>query len=81
MATVAITALAASIVHAFDFVANPDADYVEIMSILIFTVPGAVIGGQLGPKLVGRLPEQTLIRTLGWLFLLIAALTLFEAFT
>lgn len=77
--TVAITALAASVTHAIDFLSRPDADTAEITSILFFTVPGVLIGGQLGPRVVGRLPEQTLIRTLGWLFLGIAALTAFEA--
>ena len=77
--TVAVTALAASVTHAFDFASSPNAEYAEVMSILVFTVPGVVIGGQLGPRVVGRLPEQTLIRTLGWVFLLISALTAFEA--
>jgi len=47
----------------------------------MFTVPGVVIGGQLGPFVLGRLNEKTLIRSLGWLFLAVAALTAFEAFT
>jgi len=78
--TVAITALAASVTHAVEFATNPDADYVEIASILLFTIPGVLIGGQLGPRLVGKLPEKVLIRSLGWLFLGVAALTAFEAF-
>ena len=69
------------LVHLVEFASTPGADYAEITSILIFTIPGVLIGGQLGPRLVGRLPEQTLIRTLGWLFLLIAALTVFESQT
>lgn len=50
----------------------------SVISLVTFTVPGVVIGGQLGPRLLGRLPEQTLIRTLGWLFLIVALLTLAE---
>ncbi len=77
--TVAFTAIAASVTHAIDFVNTPDPDYSRIGSILLFTIPGVLIGGQLGPRLVGRMPEQLLIRTLGWIFLVIAALTAFEA--
>jgi len=79
--TVAVTALAASVTHAVEFFNNPDADYALIGSILVFTIPGVLIGGQLGPSLVGRLPEQRLIHALGWLFLVIAAVTAIEAIT
>jgi uncharacterized membrane protein YfcA len=77
--TVAITALAASISHAIDFFSTPGADTGEILSIVVFTIPGVIIGGQLGPNVVGRIPEQRLIHTLGWLFLGIALLTVGEA--
>jgi len=79
--TVAITALAAAVIHAIEFATDPAADFALIGSLLMFTVPGVVIGGQLGPFVLGRLNEKTLIRSLGWLFLAVAALTAFEAFT
>ena len=79
VATVAITALAASATHAVGFLTNPDADFATIASVIVFTIPGVLIGGQLGPALVGTIPEQRLIRGLGWLFLAIAAITLTEA--
>ena len=77
--TVALTALAASISHAIDFATTPGADTGEILSIVAFTIPGVTIGGQLGPYVVGRIPEQRLIHLLGWLFLAIAVLTVGEA--
>ena len=77
--TVAITALAAAVAHAVGFLSNPAADYSLIGALLIFTVPGVLIGGQLGPFVLGRLNEKTLLRSLGWLFLVVAALTAFEA--
>lgn len=77
--TVAITALVASITHAVDFATNPDADYAAIASLLIFTVPGVVVGGQLGPRVLSSLKEQTLVRSLGFLFVAVAILTAFEA--
>lgn len=77
--TVALTAIAASVTHAVDFMTSPDPDYGGIGAILLFTIPGVLVGGQLGPRLVGRLPEQRLIRSLGWLFLVVAAVTFVEA--
>ena len=79
VATVAITALAASVTHAINFLTAPGSDVSTIASIVLFTVPGVIIGGQLGPAFIRRVPEQRLIRSLGWLFFVIAALTLFEA--
>lgn len=43
-------------------------------------IGGVIIGGQLGPAFIRRVPEQRLIRSLGWLFFAIAGLTIFEAF-
>lgn len=77
--TVAATALAASITHLVDFIRTPDANGALILSIVIFTIPGVIIGGQLGPKITGRVPERTLIRSLGWLFVAVAAITIWEA--
>ncbi len=75
VATVAITAIAAVATHAIEFLSNPDADVALIASILIFTVPGVLIGGQLGPRTIALVKEMTLIRSIGWLFVCIAALT------
>jgi uncharacterized membrane protein YfcA len=44
----------------------------------MFTVPGVILGGQLGSLIASRIPQQILERTLGILFILIAALTLGE---
>lgn len=76
---VAMTALAASVTHFVDFVAADDAPLDQILSIISFTIPGVIIGGQLGPLVVARVPEQRLVRSLGWLFFVIAFVTLTEA--
>ena len=47
-----------------------------VLSICVFTVPGVVIGGQLGPIVATRLSQHTLERSLGVLFLLVGALML-----
>ncbi len=77
--TVALTALAASVTHLIDFVNSPNADLGAVVAVVAFTIPGVVIGGQLGPLVTGRVPERTLIRSIGWLFIAVAALTIVEA--
>ena len=75
---VAVTALAASITHFVDFIRDSGDDLDTVLSIVVFTVPGVIIGGQLGPLLSRRVTEETLLKMLGWLFLVVAALTLGE---
>ncbi len=77
---VAVTALAASVTHLVGFVSEGASTIETVLSIVVFTVPGVLIGGQLGPQLSRRVPEKTLIRSLGWLFVVVAALTLGEVF-
>jgi uncharacterized membrane protein YfcA len=51
-----------------------------VFSLVVFTVPGVIIGGQLGPFVAGRISQHTLERALGVLFIIVAALTLGEVF-
>lgn len=75
---VALTALAASVTHIAGFVSEGGAVINTVLSIVVFTVPGVLIGGQLGPQLSRRVAERTLIRWLGWLFVGVAMITLGE---
>ena len=75
----AATALAASITHLVEFASAGGDALSTVASIVVFTVPGVIIGGQIGPQIARRVPEQRLIRSLGWLFLLIGVITLLEA--
>jgi hypothetical protein len=75
---VAVTALAAGVTHVVGFVQEGASTIDTVLSIVIFTVPGVLIGGQLGPQITGRVPEKTLLRSLGWLFVVVSALTLGE---
>lgn len=52
-----------------------------LFSLLIFTIPGVIIGAQLGSSLANRIPQRALERSLAVLFLLISAVTLAEAFS
>jgi len=75
---VAVTALAASVTHLVSFVTEGGSDISTVASVVIFTVPGVIIGGQFGPLVAQRVRGETLIRSLGWLFLVVAGLTLAE---
>ncbi|MFQ5419413.1 MAG: sulfite exporter TauE/SafE family protein [Anaerolineae bacterium] len=75
---VAVTALVASLGHFVQF-AQMGGDVLNtVLSLVIFTVPGVVIGGQLGSIVSSRIEQHTMERTLGILFILVAALTLGE---
>lgn len=76
---VALTALAASIGHFAQFVKSGPETIALVLSVVIFTVPGVIIGGQLGSKFAGRIPQHRLEKGLGALFIVVAALTLGEA--
>lgn len=75
---VALTALSASAGHFFRFTQAGDEVLNTVLSIVIFTVPGVIIGGQLGSRVASRIPQHTLERGLGVLFILVGALTLGE---
>jgi uncharacterized membrane protein YfcA len=75
---VALTALSASAGHFFRFTQAGDEVLNTVLSIVIFTVPGVIIGGQLGSRVASRVPQHTLERGLGVLFILVGALTLGE---
>jgi len=77
---VAFTALTAATGHLFQFVQAGSDVLTTVFSIVIFTVPGVIIGGQLGPAVAGRISQHTLERTLGVLFIIVAVLTLGEVF-
>jgi len=75
---VALTALSAAGGHLFRF-AQTGGDVMDtVLSIVIFTVPGVIIGAQLGSMVASRIPARTLERGLGVLFMIISAATLAE---
>ncbi|RMG94915.1 MAG: sulfite exporter TauE/SafE family protein [Chloroflexi bacterium] len=75
---VAITALVAASGHLFQFVQSGRDVLATVFSLVIFTVPGVIIGGQLGSLVASRISQHTLERSLGVLFIIVAALTLGE---
>ena len=83
---VAITALIASVGHLVQFIQTGGSALNTVLSLVIpstssghrFTVPGVILGGQLGSRVASRVPQRTLERGLGILFILVAVLTLGE---
>ena len=49
-------------------------------NVIIYTVPAVIIGGQIGPRLQGRISQHTMERSIGFLFLLICLLCTFPPF-
>lgn len=76
---VAITALIASVGHIFQVAQGGLTGLATMGRLLLFTVPGVVIGAQLGPELARRVPDRVMEIGLGGLFTITAGLLLFEA--
>lgn len=76
---VAVTALIAAGGHLVQFMQSGGDTMQTVVNLVIFTVPGVVIGGQMGSLVSGRISQKMLERSMGILFLLVAALTLGEA--
>jgi len=76
---VAITALVASLGHVVQVAQGGLTGLTTMGNLLLFTVPGVVIGAQLGPELAKRVPDRIMEIGLGLLFTLTAGLLLIEA--
>jgi uncharacterized membrane protein YfcA len=77
---VAVTAIAASVGHVYKFVATGSDDLQTVLNLVIFTVPGVIIGGQLGSRVAGSIPQKYFEKGLGALFIIVAAITLGAVF-
>ncbi len=76
---VAITALIASAGHVYEIAQGGLTGLSTMANLLLFTVPGVVIGAQLGPLLAERVPDRVMEIGLGVLFTITAGLLLLEA--
>ncbi|MFQ5435329.1 MAG: sulfite exporter TauE/SafE family protein, partial [Anaerolineae bacterium] len=75
---VALTALSAATGHLIQFAQTGGEVVDTVVSLAIFTVPGVVIGAQVGSAVASRISQHRLERGLGILFILVAVLTLGE---
>ncbi len=76
--TVAITALIASVGHVVQLIQAGQQTWSLVLSLVSFTVPGVLIGAQLGSLLAIRLPQKVLERGMGLLFVLVGVIILGE---
>ncbi|GAB4278474.1 MAG: sulfite exporter TauE/SafE family protein [Candidatus Promineifilaceae bacterium] len=75
---VAVTVLFASTAHFFQFT-QAGSDVLQlVLNVVIFTVPGVIIGGQLGTVVASRISQRTMETAVAILFILVGALTLGE---
>lgn len=75
---VAITALIASVGHVFQFIQAGGETLNTVSNLVIFTVPGVLIGAQLGSSIANRLSQKLLEKSMGVLFILVGFLILGE---
>ena len=76
---VMITALVASASHLFYFFGAVEYGVLmQSLSILVFTVPGVIIGGQIGVKVASRVSDKVAKKSLFFLFLIIGLITLIK---
>jgi uncharacterized membrane protein YfcA len=75
---VAITALTASIGHVVQFARAGDDTLTTVLSLVIFTAPGVLIGAQLGSIVANRLSHQLLERSMGILFVMVGGILVGE---
>ncbi len=73
---VAVTALVASTGHFIQFTQSGGGALQTVLNLVIFTIPGVMIGGQIGSRVASRIPQHVLEVSLAGLFILVAALTL-----
>jgi uncharacterized membrane protein YfcA len=62
--------------HLMHFVQIGGPALTTVLSLAVFTVPGVIIGGQIGSLVAARIPQRVLEISLGMLFVLVAGLTL-----
>lgn len=78
---VMITALISSLSHFIYFFFNaPNSTISQILSVLIFTAPGVIIGGQIGVHLAYKINQEQSKKALFILLLLIGIITLTKLF-
>ncbi len=75
---VAVSALAAATTHLWRFIETGGDTLTTVLNLCAFTVPGVIVGGQLGPMVASRVPQHLLERFLAVLFAVVGALLLIQ---
>lgn len=74
---VVITVLVASAGHFYDFFREGGEVMKQVLHVILFTIPGVIIGGQLGPFLQKSIPEDSMKVGISILFVLLGAFMLY----
>ena len=74
---VVITVLVASVGHFYSFVQEGGEVFNRVLNIIVFTIPGVIIGGQLGPRLQKIVPEDKMKVSISILFVLVGSFMLY----
>ena len=76
MLLVTMNTLVGMFSHAYFFIRQGELSiFADVISILIFTIPGVVVGAQLGVLLSNRINRNFMGKFVGVLFLILAVLT------
>lgn len=74
---VVVTVLIASLGHFYNFATGADSGTLsQVLGIVVFTAPGVIIGGQLGPLLQANLNPDVVKVTIAFLFIAVGVLML-----
>ncbi|MEJ2600326.1 MAG: hypothetical protein P8Z00_18465 [Anaerolineales bacterium] len=71
-----VTALIAASGHLLGFVQSGSGTFLTVLSLTLFTGPGVLLGGQIGPLVAVRISQRVFEIGLGILFILVAVMTL-----
>lgn len=74
---VVITVAVASIGHVYEFVHAGSEVYNQVLNVVTYSVPGVIIGGQLGPKLQKNVPEDKMKAAIAFVFMVLGAFMLY----
>jgi uncharacterized membrane protein YfcA len=78
---VAMSATIGSLFHAYFLVRQGEIEiFADVISLLIFTVPGVVVGAQIGVFLANVINARLMGKVVGILFLILGVLTLMLVF-
>jgi uncharacterized membrane protein YfcA len=79
---VVVTVLVASVGHLYDFAFHSPASTIsQVLGVVVFTIPGVLIGGQIGPRVQRFLPPDMMKVGLSVLFVLVGGLMYFTLFS
>lgn len=77
---VAMSATVGSILHAY-FLSREPSVFLNVLSLIVFTVPGVILGAQLGVRLSKTINTKVMGKFVGGLFLILGTTVLFTIFS